>query len=234
HGNGFALQAVLEDIDRRGITQIVNLGDTADANMNPGGTIRLLMERDIPSVAGNYETFRPSQLSTDEENWLANLPPTLDLGDIFCCHGTPHSNTEALIETITLDHVSLGRSSAIAERLGDVRHPLVLCAHKHVPRTVRIHTGQMIVNPGSVGLPAYWNDEPCLHAVEAGTPHARYAILQPVPSGWDVAHVAVTYPWDLAAEMARQAGREDRAQFIATGRAEVPGDLLKAARLDNP
>lgn len=225
HGNSWALKAVLDDIRQRGIADIVNLGDSADADMDPGGTLTLLMDNNIPSIAGNYETFVDGQLTRDQITWLRGLPKTMDLGPIFCCHGTPASDTQELIEKITPGRVEIADVEEIRQRLDGVEHDVVLCAHKHVPRSVSLPTGQLISNPGSVGLPAYWNDEPVLHKVEAGSPHARYAILHKLEEGWNVDHIAVTYRWDLAAAAARKSGREDRAGFIETGRAQIPDDL---------
>ena len=226
HGNSWALEAVLEDIGRRGISDIVNLGDTADADMDPAGAIELVMRHGITSIAGNYETFKPGQISPEQEAWLRGLPKTRDLGDVFCCHGTPKSDTTELIEEITLDRTELAPVELIIERLGGIRHEVILCAHKHVPRLVALPSGQIVVNPGSVGLPAYWNDEPVLHRGEAGSPHARYAILTRTPAGWAVDHVALPYSWQQAAAAARASSRHDRAEFIETGRAEVPPERL--------
>lgn len=226
HGNSWALKAVLEDIARRGIEQTANLGDTADADMDPAGAIALMMQYEVPSIAGNYETFRPDQISPEQETWLKSLPKTLDLGDVFCCHGTPTSDSEELIEEITFNRIELAPVELIAERLGDVRHDVILCAHKHVPRMVMLPKGQLIVNPGSVGLPAYWNDEPMLHTVQAGSPHTRYAILNRTTHGWSVDHIALPYRWQEAAAAARKSGRNDRAEFIETGRATVPAEMI--------
>ncbi|MEO9876599.1 MAG: metallophosphoesterase family protein [Anderseniella sp.] len=225
HGNSWALKAVLDDIRQRGIADIVNLGDSADADMDPGGALALLIDGNVPSIAGNYETFTDGQLTTDQITWLQGLPKTLDLGPVFCCHGTPASDTQELIEKITPGRVEIADVEEIRQRLDGVKHDVVLCAHKHVPRLVRLPTGQLIMNPGSVGLPAYWNDEPVLHKVEAGSPHARYAILRKAAGGWDVDHIALTYRWDLAAAAARKSGRDDRASFIETGRAQIPDGL---------
>ena len=226
HGNSWALDAVLRDIKNRGISEIINLGDSADADMDPEGTVALLMEHSIQSLAGNYETYHRGQLSPDQEAWLEGLPKTLDLGDIFCCHGTPFSDHDELIEEITFDRTELAPVDLILQRLGGTPHPVILCAHKHVPRLVSLPSGQIVVNPGSVGLPAYWNDEPVLHTVEAGSPHARYAILRCHTQGWAVDHIAVPYDWEKAVAAAKRSGRQDRAEFIATGRAQVPKDLL--------
>jgi len=226
HGNSWALKAVLDDVCRRDVTTILNLGDSADADMDPGGTLELLMAHDVISIAGNYETYRAGQLTKQQEHWLADLPPTQEVGDLFLCHGTPKSNTDALVERITPGRVELADVDEITRRLDGVACPVVLCAHKHVPRTVWLPSGQLIVNPGSVGLPAYWNDEPVLHVVEAGSPHSRYALLHARPDGWAVEHIAVPYRWDLAAEAARASGRHDRAGFILTGRAVIPPERL--------
>src|SRR5581483_6251124 len=53
HGNRWALEAVLADIDRRQIAQIVNLGDSVLGPMDPVGTADLLIARNILSICGN-------------------------------------------------------------------------------------------------------------------------------------------------------------------------------------
>lgn len=227
HGNRLALGAILADIAQRGLNDIVNLGDSLDRCMDPGGTAELLMRRSIPSLAGNAETFANEQLTEAQRSWLTALPKTLDLGEVFCCHGTPTSDHQELLEDVTAGHPHLASAETITERLVGVKHAVVLCAHTHVPRTVWLPNGQLVVNPGSVGLPAYTHDEPVAHVMEAGSPHARYAVLTRQPSGWSVEHVALAYPWDDAAIMARAAGREDRAGWLETGRASLKSKSVK-------
>jgi hypothetical protein len=55
--------------------------------------------------------------------------------------------------------------------------------------------------------------------MEAGSPHARFAILMRRDGAWTVEHVAVAYDWNAAAKVARTNGRPDWAHAIATGRA---------------
>jgi len=95
---------------------------------------------------------------------------------------------------------------------------VVLCAHSHVPRVLRRSGGGLVVNPGSVGLAAYTDDQPYPHAMESGSPHARYAVLSHTERGWTVEQVAVAYDWSRAAEAARERGRPDWAEWIETGR----------------
>ena len=97
---------------------------------------------------------------------------------------------------------------------------VILCAHSHVPRVVRA-ADRLIVNPGSVGLPAYTDDAPFPHAMESGSPHARYARLSRESSddAWRVEHVAVPYDWHAASAAARRHQRPDWAEWLLSGRA---------------
>ncbi len=156
HGNRWALEAVLEDIERRGIRQIVNAGDHLAGPLDAAGTADLLMKLDLPSVAGNQDREPIPGLSTRHREWLASQPMRMELpGGILMFHGTPERDDVYLLETVrSSGEVSLASQADIAERLGGVMHPLMLCGHTHVPRIVSIN-GSVIVNPGSVGLQAY-------------------------------------------------------------------------------
>ncbi|MDB5892952.1 MAG: metallophosphoesterase, partial [Rhodoferax sp.] len=55
HGNLPALQAVAADIARRGVDQVVNLGDSLSGPLMPLATARDLMARDWVHLAGNHE-----------------------------------------------------------------------------------------------------------------------------------------------------------------------------------
>ena len=76
-----------------------------------------------------------------------------------------------------------------------------------------------VVNPGSVGLPAYCYDSPRSHAMEAGSPHARYAIVDLDDARCRVEQIAVPYDWETAARTAATNGRHDWATWLRTGRA---------------
>jgi predicted phosphodiesterase len=235
HGNTWALDAVLGDIGRRGIERIVNLGDCVYGSLDPAGTAERLMDARIVSVAGNQDrdVFAPtdevrrsadhrfitSRLSAAQVDWLRGLPPTRVVDDILLCHGTPQSDQTYLLETVTAQGVFLSDTATIMTHLDDAPQKLVLCGHSHVPRMVWLPDGRLIVNPGSVGVSAYEHDVPYPHVMEAGSPHARYAVLTHWPQGWMVEQVAVPYAWDAAAAVARRNGRADRARWIETGRA---------------
>jgi putative phosphoesterase len=235
HGNTWALDVVLEDIARRGVAQIVNLGDCVYGSLDPAGTLERLMGANILTVAGNQDRqvfdtseavlssrdhhFVHGELNDAQLRWLNNLPATQVVGNVFLCHGTPASDTTYLLEHVGEHGVSLCDTAAVAAELDGVRQEVVLCGHSHVARTVWLPDGRLVVNPGSVGIPAYQDNQPYPHVMEAGSPHARYAVLTRRAAGWAVEQIALPYPWSAAAAVARRNGRPDRAAWIETGRA---------------
>ncbi|WP_051014019.1 MULTISPECIES: metallophosphoesterase family protein [unclassified Dehalobacter] len=55
HGNVWALESVLQDIRRRGIDCIVNLGDSLYGPIEPYSTAKILMCEKIISISGNQD-----------------------------------------------------------------------------------------------------------------------------------------------------------------------------------
>lgn len=233
HGNTWALRAVLRDIAERGADLTVNLGDSVWGSLDPAGTVDLLREHGVVSIAGNQDRllhapghspdhlFLTEALGPDRLRWLASLPPVRDLGDLYLCHATPYADDQYLLETVTDQGVLPASAEEVGARLGGVCDRVVLCGHSHLARVVRLPSGQLVVNPGSVGLPAYEDDRPYPHVMESGTPHARYAMLAETPGGWSAELITVEYPWREAAAVARRNGREDRARWIETGLTSV-------------
>jgi hypothetical protein len=74
-----------------------------------------------------------------------------------------------------------------------------------------------MVNPGSVGCPAYADPTPPAHVSETGSPHARYALLTREAGRWRADLVAIEYDWDRASARASENGRPDWARAVATG-----------------
>ena len=237
HGNTWALDAVLADIQRRGLSTILNLGDSVYGSLDPTGAATRLMTHCALSISGNQDRivhtpdaatrqssdfhFVTSRLSAAQIDWLAGLPNCAQFGAIFCCHGTPTSDETYLLEEVSPHGVALRDSELVLQAIGKIDSEVIVCGHSHVARTVWLPNGQLVVNPGSVGIPAYDHDQPFLHVMESGSPHARYAILSKNEYGWQVEQIAVPYDWHTAATVARQHGRPDRASWIETGRAQV-------------
>ena len=260
HGNLLALQAVLADIACQGVEQTVNLGDILSGPLQPAQTADLLMTRNFPTIAGNHERqllavlhqpadqikqldvdgYAATQLSAAHAAWISSLPAAMALsGEVWLCHGTPGSDLQYWLETVVPGFaqghgpgVRAATPDEVAARLGQLRYPVVLCGHTHVPRVVRCErngANTLIVNPGSVGLPAYDDQHPHPHVIENGAPHARYAVLEKTSTGWQVDLRAVPYDHLAQAQVAAQHYRPDWAHALATGyvQRELMQTLLK-------
>lgn len=233
HGNRWALEAVLQDIDSRGIHQILNLGDHLTGPLDPAGTVDLLIERSMLSIGGNDDCvlFSPAQdltatqrstleqLSPTHLNWLRDLPKTAEIAnELFLCHGDLF-DAPYLLEHVAASGVWLRSTHEIEASVAEIAFPVILCGHSHVPRIVSLPQGRLIVNPGSVGLPAYTMETPVPYEMESGSPHARYALLHRTLGGWRVEQIQVPYDWGVAAQVALVHHRADWAEWLARGRA---------------
>lgn len=233
HGNLFALDAVLADVDRRGVDLIVNLGDILSGPLLPPETADRLMALNLPTIRGNHErqvlSMDPERMGASDRyafdtikdahrHWIASLPPVLRVApDVFMCHATPDNDVDCYLEDLVDGELRAAPLHRIEERTGNCDASLILCGHSHIPRPARLSSGQVIVNPGSVGIQAYEGHDPGPHVVEVGSPHARYAIAERLPGGWTIQFVAVPYDWDAASKLAQQRGRHDWVRALSTG-----------------
>ncbi len=232
HGNRIALEAVLAHLRAAAPDLLVNLGDLVSGPFDPAGSADLQMALGCPTVAGNHErqvleggtgpsdAIARAHLSEAHLAWMRGLPRTLRLGggEVFACHGSPRGgDLEYLLEDVSAGHPRLDTAEAILARLegiGGAR--VVLCGHTHLARMLRIGD-VLVVNPGSVGLPGYRAVEPVPHVMEAGMPHARYAIVERHGGAWGAELRAVPYDHEAAARQAEGHGRPQAAHVVRTG-----------------
>lgn len=233
HGNDLALRAVLHDIARARVDATVCLGDMVSGPLNAARTMELLMDLEFAAaISGNHDRWlvrdrdemtqsdlaADAQLTDAHRGWLGGLPATARLDDVLLCHGTPGSDMVYWLETPTGDgRMALAEDALISERASGVHAPLTLCGHSHMPRAVRV-TGGLIVNPGAVGLPAWFDREPIPHGVATGSPDASYAILERHEGTWKVELRRVPYDHMAMARLAADRDRPDWAHALATGR----------------
>lgn len=195
--------------------------------------LSLPLHRQNPSDA-----YTSAQLSPENRDWIQThaAPCASDLHhgqrwadrlgtDVALCHGSPRSDIEYLLETPVHEEVRLASPEEIEERLAG-RIPayiaLLACGHSHVPRSIRLHSGLLIVNPGSVGLPAYDDNHPypqsSFHRIETGSPDARYAIAEKTNGRWSCELLSVPYDHAAMARLALDNGRPDWAHALRFGR----------------
>jgi putative phosphoesterase len=171
HGNDVALKAVVDEVERVGVDQIICLGDVATLGPCPGDVINRLRELGCPRIMGNHDAFLldpelihtyteapiiveavdwcRSHVSREDLEFVRTFEPRLEipLDDqiiLLCYHGSPRSHMEDLLCTTPPDEL---------DRLLAGHEATVLAGgHTHI-QMLRQHRGMLIVNPGSVGAP---------------------------------------------------------------------------------
>jgi len=236
HGNFWALEAVLKDIKARGVDRVLNLGDCVYGPLAPLETALLLRDGLILSIKGNRDravvekgkraaedltaAFVRSRLDEASLRWLRYLRSTdVYASNVFLCHGCLDSDEIHLFERVSALGVSLRADFELLRHVLLVKQNLILCGHSHIFRAAVLPDGTTVVNPGSVGLPAYRSTRPFPYIMAAGSPFARYAAIESRGSGYRVESVEVRYDWDAAAAAALANGRPDWAVWLRTGRA---------------
>ncbi|WP_428310265.1 metallophosphoesterase family protein [Hydrocarboniphaga sp.] len=239
HGNALALEAVLLDVAGERVDVLMNLGDIFYGPLWPRRTWELLRTLDAVTIVGNEDrllfeattehsashptiAYNLRDLGDTPIEWMRELPATTQVDEIYACHGTPHSDTTYLLEDISSGDAVLLGETAIRARLGAIDRRVVVCGHSHTPRAITLGDGTLIVNPGSVGLPAYDDDLPLPHRMQTGTPHARWALLEKTAQGWRAELRSTAYDYERAARQAETLQRRDWALWLRSGRAHIP------------
>ena len=233
HGNSDALRAVLADAKARSPDAIVNLGDCFSGPLDVAGTHDLLQRAALtatvrgnhdraflePAIMDSWDRMAAPHVTDAMRDWIATLPATAVLGDLFLCHATPDSDTGYWLDAYTDDGAARRADLPWIEALADgIAQPVLLCGHTHVARMLHLPDGRLIVNPGSVGSPGYVDDAPRTgRRVSAGTPAASFAIVERTRGGWSAALHLVPYDTGPAIAMARAQGAADWVEVLATG-----------------
>jgi putative phosphoesterase len=172
HGNAIALDAVLNDINKKAVDRIFVLGDICFKGPEPKRSLDLLRSINAEIIKGNAEEWMVrgireeevspaafemmkkerdwgfNQLDEDSIQYLKNLPSELkvQLGNvkIHAFHATP-SNLFKMVQPFESDEV-------LKEKLMINDADIYLYAHIHKP-FIRYINGKCFINTGSVGMP---------------------------------------------------------------------------------
>ncbi len=190
HGYLLPLQAVLADISRKQIDQIICLGDVCVLGPQPQQVLRLVKSLNCSCIMGNHDfdllyrdladdsfpwiehatQWCANQLSQADFEFLRSFQPSLNISldaevSLLCFHGSPKSNTDLILATTPdaeLDEILVGDSATI-----------LAGGHTHVPM-IRRYKRTIIMNPGSIGMP--FEQTPFIGEPSI-LPWAEYAII---------------------------------------------------------
>jgi predicted phosphodiesterase len=172
HGNLFALEAVLADLEQQHVDELVCLGDICFGPQAPECLARI---RDLgcPVIMGNWDSWSiegfpraddpiglmlyeigawwAKALTDEDRAFVRTFRPTLERsldGDtrMLCYHGSPHDFSDWIFATTP---------DAELEKMFDgFEAPVLVGGHTHL-QMLRRFGGSVIVNPGSVGQPFF-------------------------------------------------------------------------------
>lgn len=210
HGNLTALEAVLADIESRGITRIFNLGDVVGKGPRSREVVELCQQRCEVNILGNWDDFVPDpdrdfdnddlrwwlgQLGPGQGEWLRGLPFSHD----FWLSGRRvrlmHASSETVHRRVRYVHDEAEFLGQFANTAATGEGPvpdLVGYADTHDPFYETQLERRTLFNTGSVGN--------CM-----GDPTPLYVVLEGMldseePAPFSIAYVRV--PYDVDAELA--------------------------------
>jgi predicted phosphodiesterase len=234
HGNRLALAAVCAEITAAAPDLVVELGDAVSGPLWPAETFEMLGELDAVALRGNHDRWVAAAASaeplgaSDAFAWLrlapaqraalGTRPPCWRDAGLLAMHALPEDDTSYLLHEVTAHGVRERAAADVSALLPPAAgETLVLTAHTHRARLACLADGRLVLNPGSVGQPAYRDDAPFPHVMQAGAPHARWAMAELQRGAWRVTFHATPYDWDHAASEAARNGRDDWAAALAHG-----------------
>lgn len=188
HANLPALEAVLADIDRQAVAQVLCAGDLVGQGPHPNQVVSRVRKAGIPSILGNQEIelrtladrARPDPkrhmlwtiavLKRKNREYLLGLPEDRELEfegiGIRLVHGSPQGTFDAMYPSLT------SRTLRAWFPAGKPRPEVLVGGHTHVP-FVRTVDGMLIVNAGTVGRPLDGDARASWALLELEEGHAR-------------------------------------------------------------
>lgn len=191
HGNLPALDAVLAELRREDVDQIVCLGDVS-VGPHPVETLERVRSLGCPVVMGNWDAWfvqemprfdgqlghvlgdlrawSVEQLSAAHRDYLGSFAPTLDLrlpggAKLLAFHGSPRSYEDMIFATTPDEEL---------EPMFAGHDGLVLAGgHTHF-QLFRRFGESVLVNPGSIGLPFRRPQSGVMHIA----PWAEYGVVR--------------------------------------------------------
>ena len=230
HGNLTALQAVLSDIERRGIESIYCLGDIVGKGYHSRECLELAQQRCEVIVRGNHEDSREAlrdlfpfchefYLSGRLVRLLHSHPVNMTANEPFAIYA----------DSRLLYSMFEPSERTVSEEVADI----VVFGHIHVPYLQRIYH-RVLLNAGSVGDALEILQDPEQVGNALNTTCASYLILAGVPESRSmedpISYEFVSVPYDIEKELAGHEGEKDFEAYAAELREGKYRDMEKIRR----
>lgn len=186
HGNEYALKAVLDEVRKAGIKELLLLGDYVGYYYGSKKILELISEWDFKAIKGNHESLLFSaigsisflkeltskygsghelalnRLSKSDLTFLRALPQDIQFSvnelNVLLCHGAPWDPDE---------YVYPDAEESTLQKYSDYNYDYIFYGHTHY--ACEHQMGRMrIINPGSVGQSRQKGGEACWGVFDAG------------------------------------------------------------------
>jgi len=239
HGNSVSLEAVLTDIERENVDQLICLGDVVTLGPNPIAVMDRILSLNCECILGNHDFFLlnpkvlheymdapwfadsiawcAKQLRPKDFEFLHTFKPLLEVPlseehNLLCFHGSPKSNTDIIL--------AMTPPTTVDELLGGYKSTVMAGGHSHM-QMMRQHKGIMLINTGSVGMP--FEQALFVHSPRY-LPWAEYAIVNCEHNVVSVELKRVPVSVDKLIHAANNSGFPDASVWMQNWM--LPGDLL--------
>lgn len=231
HGNITALEAVIKDIEAKGITEIYCLGDSVLKSCNSDLVIDLIREKCSVVLKGNCDEaickpgipkgkfWTRDKIGEERADYIYHLPVSHDFYMsgylIRLFHASPFgldylfnpmfSNKDTIYSTTELENgLSLFENTEfIGKTTSDPIPDIVGYGHIHTPNIFRIKN-KTIFNPGSVGMPIEMLNSDIYDESNKFSTVASYVILEGNLNSKDFASFSINLvrlPYDIEKEV---------------------------------
>lgn len=231
HGNITALQNVISDIEKRGITKIYCLGDSVIKCANPDKVIDLLRTKCEVMLIGNCDEIicRPNiekgrfwsrdKIGEERATFIYNLPISYEFymsGHLIrLFHASPislehifnpmypNSDTIYYNKIITNPNDLFKNTEFIGKTENDPIPDVVGFGHLHTPNLYRF-SNKTIFNVGSVGIPVEMANEGRKNSTSKFSTMSSYMILEGELNSKELSSISfnlVRLPYDIEKEI---------------------------------
>ena len=181
HSNLAALEAVLEEVVRENVDDVLCMGDVVGYCADPGPCIDLVREFCSVTVMGNHDLavcrgtgisllppngqiaaeHNAETITEDQRAWLDDLPMVSVHGSVTCAHASPQSPERWMrIESFFLAQEQFKHFDTDVCFVGHTHLPGLMSEQIGVLRTRPGH--RFIINVGSVGQPRDGDPRACV------------------------------------------------------------------------
>ncbi|MGL5507400.1 MAG: metallophosphoesterase family protein [Paraclostridium sp.] len=208
HSNIYALNNVLEDIQKRDVNMIVCTGDLVGYGTRPNEVINTLKKEKVLTIMGNYDEaignfkiicgcdykdpkdaekaglsmqFTGKETTEDNKEYLRNLPTEATFNFNGKTIRFVHGSTRVINEYLKEN------SKEADEVMNELVEDILVCGHTHIPYA-KYYKEKLLINAGSVGKP------------KTNRPDANYVIIGISNSSVNVDIVEVAYDFEKAAK----------------------------------